>query len=230
MTLAKSFAPNSPERIVFCIDLDENVAPSSVRQSLPRLELVKQAVSVFVHTKAAISNLHSYAICALVESALWYLDFTTDADVFLESLSALEMSGTFATFDLNSLYSILAEKLVQAEKDGCILRSILLYTRSSVVPTCSAAANRLALTTSQRFFYDVVYLHDAASATNRVQEVFDVLVEFEHSKNESYLFENCTNLRRFYYNVALLVAHPLQRPTQDEFKSSLGTDEVSDGA
>jgi hypothetical protein len=30
----------------------------------------------------------------------------------------------------------------------------------------------------------------------RTQEVFDVLVEFEHSKNESYLFENCTNLRR----------------------------------
>ena len=56
--------------VSFCIDLDSNVAPSSVRQSLPRLELVKQAVSVFVHTKAAISNLHSYAICALVESAL----------------------------------------------------------------------------------------------------------------------------------------------------------------
>jgi hypothetical protein len=36
------------------------------------------------------------------------------ADVFLESLSALEMSGTFATFDLNSLYSILAEKVSAA--------------------------------------------------------------------------------------------------------------------
>lgn len=160
------------------------------------------------------------------------MDFTTDVDVFLENLSALEMSGTFTTFDLSSLYAILADKLVLAEKDGCILRSILLYTRSSVVPTCSADdASRRALSSSPKFFYDVVYLHDAASPTNRVQGVFDVLVEFEHSKNESYLFENCTNLRRFYCNVALLVAHPLQRPTpQDAFKCSLGADDAADSS
>ena len=36
----------------------------------------------------------------------------------------------------------------------------------------------------------------ACTVRRRTQEVFDVLVEFEHSKNESYLFENCTNLRR----------------------------------
>jgi hypothetical protein len=32
-------------------------------------------------------------------------------DVFLENLSALEMSGTFTTFDLTSLYAILADKV-----------------------------------------------------------------------------------------------------------------------
>ena len=47
-----------------------------------------------------------------------------------------------------------------------------------------------------------------------MQDVYDALVCVEHEKNDSYLFENSTNIRRFYYNMMLLLAHPMQRPTQ----------------
>lgn len=220
----KQLPPNSPEKIIFCVDLDKGTASTGTAQrGMSRLEHIKHAVSCFIHAKSLMSPGHSYAICALVESALWYLDFTTDVSSFLDQLLKLDSSDTFDCFDTSSLFNIIHDKLPMLEGNNAVMRAILLYTRSTVVPELSLSdAKHKVVFNHPRFFYDTLYLHDSPTPDNRPQDVYDALVSIEHAKNDSYLFENSTNIRKFYYNMMLLLAHPLQRPSQDVFHASLG--------
>jgi hypothetical protein len=42
------------------------------------LELFKNCASLIAHTKSKASESHEFALCVLLESAVWYSDFTSD--------------------------------------------------------------------------------------------------------------------------------------------------------
>lgn len=69
-------------------------------------------------------------------------------------------------------------------------------------------------------FFDAFYMHEKPSKNNNPQAVYDALTDIDQVDENAYFFETHRSLRRIYLNFTLLLAHPLQRPEQDDFKTS----------
>jgi hypothetical protein len=54
------------------------------------LELFKSCIALIAHTKSKASESHEFALCVLLESAVWYSDFTSDVNrLFIPALQQL---------------------------------------------------------------------------------------------------------------------------------------------
>jgi len=196
---------------------------------------VKRVLSVFVHAKARMHPQHQFALCILKDTAVWLQDFTSDPDRVVDRIQKLETAGLFKTVDLTSLFNLINSKVecfAPAAPSSpspapykYAVRSIFVYGRSSVLPTWSGS-NQMpgvadAMLKSPIFFFDALYLHDKPTENNRPQEVYDVITGIENENVVSYFFENSTNPKRLYNHISLLLAHPLQRPDQNDLKDHL---------
>ena len=73
--------------------------------------MVKAALTMFVTTKNAMSTVHKFAVVVLLDSAVLVEDFTEDVARIICTISTLEASGEFDTFDMASVYNLMCVHL-----------------------------------------------------------------------------------------------------------------------
>jgi len=221
---------NCPEKRVFCVDLCgemDSLDFARGKSSPTRLDLVKSALRLFVYTKQKINQDHEFALVLLTEKANWFLDLTTDLELFCKKLTAIQTQGEWSGFDLASLFDLMRVKFPEILSTQNIsathytYRAIFLYSRSDTIPSFPSQQTKMCqqVLDSPIFFFDILYLHSKPGRDNKPQDVYDFITELEGKDHNPYFFENSTSSRKFLAHMSHLLAHPLQRPP--EYKTSL---------
>ncbi|CAL5036795.1 unnamed protein product [Urochloa decumbens] len=231
------------EDILFCVDVDLEAsaemksasAPSSgsasassaspqpqppagagaARPPVRRMDAVRQALLLFVHSKLAMWPDHRFAFASLGETvSMVKKDFSSDVGSAMEAIHSLSASESrYAMADLTQLFKIAYQEGKRAESQGRLLRVVLIYCRSSTKPHHQWPVK------PKNFTLDIIYLHDKPTADNCPQKVYDALVDaLEHvSQYEGYILETGQGLARvFFRQMCILLSHPLQRCIQDD--------------
>lgn len=230
------------EDILFCVDVDAEArsemkaAPASSssttsstasgspgaadpvaarRPAVRRMDAVKQALMLFVHSKLTMCPDHRFAFASLGETvSVVKKEFSSDSTSAIEAIRSLAATETrYATADLTQLFKIAYEEGKRAELQGRLLRVVLIYCRSSTRPQHQWPIKQ------KNFTMDVVYMHDKPTAENCPQKVYDVLVDaLEHvSQYEGYILETGQGLARVLFRqICILLSHPLLRCIQDD--------------
>ncbi|KAL6839597.1 hypothetical protein ACP4OV_030536 [Aristida adscensionis] len=190
-------------------------AAAAARPVVRRMDAVKQALLLFVHSKLAMCPDHRFAFAVLRDTvSMVKKGFSSDTGAAMEAIHSLVASESrFAIADLTQLFKIASEEGKRAESQGRLLRVVLIYCRSSTKPQHQWPVK------PKNFTMDVIYLHDKPSADNCPQKVYDTLVDaLEHvSQYEGYILETGQGLARVLFRqTCILVSHPLQRCMQDE--------------
>lgn len=218
------------ENILIAIDVDreadaEMKAVSSGSKggggaaALRRMDAVKQALLLFIHSKLTMNPLHQFAFMTLGRFPSWHQrEFSSSLDVLSASVRSLNTAAggaAFDQFDLSSLLQLAATEARASISQGRSLRLVLIYCRSSVVPEFSEQW----LERQNSFTLDALYMHDKPAPANCPQRVYDALVDaLEHvSQHEGYIFESSSgSARTLFKHICLLLCHPHQRLGQDE--------------
>ncbi|XP_062512133.1 BRISC and BRCA1-A complex member 1-like [Corticium candelabrum] len=221
---------NCKEKIIFCIDLSHEMLSTSFQSktSEPRSMLVlsKMAVDMFTKIKTHIGSHHEIAFIALRDKAEWVHDFTRHYRVVCSALTQLHTQQTAEEFDLSSLFSVILDHVELPEVPDVTLpppytvRVILMYGRSQSLPTLNSEAGKEALATLSRcpyFFLDVLYIHEVPSSSNQCERIFDELYHLD-LRVANYCVEASQHTVKIFNLMGALLAHPLQRPIQDERK------------
>ncbi|PKI34716.1 hypothetical protein CRG98_044894 [Punica granatum] len=214
------------EDILFCVDVDaeslmEMKATGANGRPVTRLDSIKQAILLFIHSKLSINPDHRFAFATLSKSASWLRkEFSSDVDSAMSALRSLSATSPSGHADLTHLLRLAAHEAKKSLAQGRIFRVILFYCRSSTKPHYQrSGAQKL-------FTLDVIYLHDKPGPDNCPQEVYDMLVDALEtvSEHEGYILESGQGLTRVLFRqVCVLLAHPQQRSPQDfiDFPKSL---------
>ncbi|RCV20654.1 hypothetical protein SEVIR_4G072200v4 [Setaria viridis] len=231
------------EDILFCVDVDLEAsaemksaaasAPSpgststaspqpqppagagGARPAVRRMDAVRQALLLFVHSKLTMCPDHRFAFASLGETvSMVKKDFSSDVGSAMEAIHSLSASESrYATADLTQLFKIACQEGKMAESQGRLLRVVLIYCRSSTKPHHQWPVK------PKNFTLDIIYLHDKPTADNCPQKVYDALVDaLEHvSQYEGYILETGQGLARVLFRqMCILLSHPLQRCIQDD--------------
>lgn len=213
---------HAPEDILFCVDVDRQVdaemkVPGAKGQGLPRLDAIKQAILLLVHSKLMVCPDHRFAFATIGQTAAWLQqNFTNEIDIINSSIRALRSSDVYPRCDLSQLFRMAASEARKSQALGRIVRVVLIYCRSEVVPEYPdtwAEKHR-------SFTFDAMYLHDKPTQFNCPQRVYDALVEALErvSLLEGYIYESGSGLSRVLFRqMCCLLSHPQQRCLQDDF-------------
>ncbi|KAL1532565.1 hypothetical protein AAHA92_32555 [Salvia divinorum] len=209
----------SNEDILFCIDVGrETLAEMKVNgpngRPYTRLDSIKQAIMLFVHSKLTINPDHRFAFSALGKSTYWLRkEFSSEVDAALSALRGLSVDSSSSHADLTQLFKVATHEAKKSRAQNRIFRVILIYCRSSRPPQSQLPS------TLKLFTLDVMYLHDKPGPDNCPQVVYDTLVDALEriSEFEGYIFESGQGLARaLFRNMCQLLCHPQQRCIQDE--------------
>ncbi|XP_022102890.1 BRISC and BRCA1-A complex member 1-like [Acanthaster planci] len=222
---------NCPEKIVICIDIatEVNKLPFIANNGSAHqpLEMIKKALNMFVMTKSAINPKHEFALVLLQESALWIQNFTSDVNDFVSVL--LDMTNDTAECehcDLASLFDVIHEKVQSPDIEDIeclpppyIIRTLFVYGRSRCIPQLNDNGGNSQslrnLSSSPYFFFDVFYVHEPPTEDNYCKEIYDVFLNLD-VHNTSYIHEVGRDSAMLQEKMAMLLAHPLQRPQQTQ--------------
>ncbi|XP_010244342.1 PREDICTED: uncharacterized protein LOC104588201 [Nelumbo nucifera] len=206
------------EDILFCIDVDlesqvEMKVAGPKGRPFTRLDSIKQAIILFVHSKLTINPEHRFAFSSLGQSFSWVRrEFSNEVESAIAATRMLLAESSYGHADLTQLFRVAAHEAKKSRSQGRIFRVILVYCRSSVQPQHQWVTNQ------KLFTLDVIYLHDKPGPDNCPQKVYDALVDsLEHvSENEGYIFEHGQGLTRVLFRqMCILLSHPHQRCIQD---------------
>jgi len=213
------------------IDAQDFRSTTSNKKSPSRLDLIKNGLRMFVHTKQKMNPNHEFGIFVLTDSAKSiYLELTNDVEVFIKKLMNLQCLGDYHTFNITSLFEQINDKFPDIIKSSetrssteYIYRAIFIYARSNTIPHITEGSKPFItqMLDSPIFFFDGLYLHSKPSKENKPQEVYDFITEFEGKNHSSYFYENSTSVRRLHLHIAHLLAHPFQRAEQTAVVTSL---------
>jgi hypothetical protein len=135
----------SPEDILLCVDADAEVNAEMKAgvgvKGLSRLDAVKQALVLFVHSKLLMHSQHRFAVATLRNNAVWYRqEFTNDMEVIGQAVRGLASGGTFPRCDLSELFQMAA---TEAHSSHAMNRTLRVVLSLSSVPS-SLPPNSLA--------------------------------------------------------------------------------------
>ncbi|KAL7594598.1 hypothetical protein Lser_V15G27912 [Lactuca serriola] len=209
----------SSEDILFCIDVDpeslvEMKNTSASGRPFTRLESIKQAILLFINAKLAINPDHRFAYSALGKTPFWLKkEFSSEVESAIAAFRAITVDSSAGHADLTHLFKVANHEAKKSRSQNRLLRVILIYCRSSVVPQHQWPTNQ------KLFTFDVVYLHDKPGPDNCPQKVYDGLVDAleQVSEYEGYIFESGQGLTRVLFrHMCVLLSHPQQRCVQDD--------------
>eukprot|EP00897_Mesotaenium_endlicherianum_P007174 jgi/Mesen1/6485/ME000331S05601 len=199
-----------PEDIVICVDVDREIdtemkvpavkgAPPS--GTITRLDAVRQALLLFIHSKLQIDPSHRFAIVTLADNPCWLTrGFIGDVGTLTHAVRSLRSTGVYPTANLQGLLQAVAAEARLSLSLGHCPRLVLIYSRSGVVPYMAPHSQAPHPQAQQHdvaglFTTDVVYLHHKPSESTswqQPQEIFDRLVSCleQISAHEAYIFES----------------------------------------
>ncbi|KAJ8896432.1 hypothetical protein PR048_001776 [Dryococelus australis] len=218
---------NTPEKIIFCVDICEDVDTTPFKlmngKTFKPLYMVKRVIQIFVHNKQLLNKNHEFALMLLQsDNVLWLKNFTRDTrevtsviDDLLEINSEPgKVCSLSELMDVVQRYvNLPAVEPANMTQPPYTVRMILFYCRSRCVPEFLAEDGCKELLSSEFFTVDIVYVHESTSEQNRCQEVYSRLNELAQ-KGYSYVFDVERNPTKLHNIMAKLLAHPLQRPLQ----------------
>ncbi|XP_047967431.1 uncharacterized protein LOC125211605 isoform X1 [Salvia hispanica] len=175
-----------------------------------RLDSIKQAIMLFVHSKLSINPDHRFAFSALSKSTYWLRkEFSSEVDASLSALRGLSVDSSASQADLTQLFKVATHEAKKSCAQNRIFRVILIYCRSSMPPQSQLPS------TLKLFTLD----DDKPGPHNCPQVVYDTLVDALEriSEFKGYIFESGQGLTRaLFRNMCQLLCHPQQRCIQDE--------------
>lgn len=218
----------SPENIIFIIDLDSEVtAPLNGTSGLSRLDAVKESLKSFAHIKCRLNPHHKIGIVTLKDAPEWRCMLTSDVSKLCATVNGLHAGErSYGRFNLAWLDNLVDKQHLDEEwQRGVMTRFVLLYSRSNIIPECTAVEGR-----STELRMDLLYLHrKPAAGVNRPQQVYDELIRhmddwaFKLEFN-SYIFEapaSNSAPQKIKKYMAWLLSHPLQRVHQEQLPKPL---------
>ena len=217
---------NVPERIIFIIDA--TIEPNSTHFELggggkfAPLFMIKRVVEIFINAKSMINPNHEYALMILSGNEVrWIKKFTNITSDFLSHVDDIEDApNNLSVFDLGKMFNEI-EEIVVKQDSTFVIRAIFIYCRSHAVPKfMSPRINFDNLMKRQRFFLDILYIHEHPSDDNGCDTIYSALNALDIN-NCAYIFEVGRNATRLHDHMVKLVAHPLQRPLQRDAYYSL---------
>ncbi|KAI9183203.1 hypothetical protein H9P43_004120 [Blastocladiella emersonii ATCC 22665] len=213
----QKLASNVDENILFCIDLhDENGQPLNPAEQRSRLDETKQLLKRFIYLKRMFKPSHKFGIITLESKAQMYMVPSTDLEFLSMAIDNLSTTGSFHTFDMSSLFTLIQETLhVDSRDNDQVVRIIMLYSRSNVFPDMSTDAAMNALYATKRVFFDLIYIHDPPSDDTFPQEIYNAFVTYRVPPDASWFFEVSRSWNRLAKAFTRLLAHPQQRPHQN---------------
>ncbi|XP_059472802.1 BRISC and BRCA1-A complex member 1-like [Neocloeon triangulifer] len=225
---------NVPERIIICLDIcaDSNGDPfrfcDGTKQS--PLNMVKMVVQMFMFCKMTVNSKHQYALMVLHEDgASWLLDFTFSPTDIANTMATLKTREQPPEWNLTSMFNIVNEKVLMPHVADIgndippyIYRVICIYARTNCRPTLEPSSSATALMKSPYFFLDLIYVHEPLNEQTKetCQSIFNDLCA-DLSLPTSYVFNVARNPTKLHDCMAKLLAHPLQRPLQEDTEYKL---------
>ncbi|XP_063975143.1 BRISC and BRCA1-A complex member 1-like [Diachasmimorpha longicaudata] len=215
-----------PERIIFVVDTvrETDCTPFEIGSGakFPPLHMIKRVVEVFISAKGSINKKHEYAIMKLSDDTCqWICDFTDNPKILVNHLDRIEevqVEENSTRYDLTECFRLINEKVDvewSSRRPKSLTRVILIYARSHCIPQFSDSKCFTTLMENSHFFTDVVYVHEKVTEDNECEEVYTKLGELDVKQN-SFIFEVARNPANLHNTMAKLLAHPLQRPKQDD--------------
>ncbi|KZC09030.1 BRISC and BRCA1-A complex member 1 [Dufourea novaeangliae] len=183
---------NLPEKILFVIDTvrETNCTPfklSTGAKYMP-LFMMKRVVENFVCIKSTIQRKHEYAIMTLNgDSANWICDFTNNTKNIVDHLDAID------------------EDFQEEERNAYDLGQLFEKIQSKL-PMPPKKHSTLIPT----FITRVILMY---SRSNSIPKFDTTKLD---TANYSYILEVGKNAAKLHDNMAKLLAHPLQRPSQKD--------------
>lgn len=225
MQVNNSKSINAQEKIIFVIDA--TIEPHSTQFELgrgdkfPPLFMIKRIVEIFINVKSTINPNHEYCLLILNGNKVCHLQgFTNNTTEFLQRIDDVEeFLSESTTFDLGVMFSDI-EEIIKTSV-ASVSRVILIYCRSHAIPKfAKSKVNFDCLMKRQRFFLDILYIHEHPSDENKCDAIYSALNALD-VRNTAYIFEVGRNATRLHDHMVKLVAHPLQRPLQRDAHYSL---------
>lgn len=193
-------------------------------------QMVKRAMGLFLNNKSRLDKKHEFALILLQDAAVWARDFTNNPRDILVALEDIVDTPYYESCEMSTVFDKIVEKveIPPVEEDvSClppshIVRLILIYGRNHCPLQFQKLDSFKLLTSSPYFFLDALYLHEPQTGENRCQEVFDSICDLDTS-GLSYIHGASRNPTKMYDYMAQLLAHPLQRPQQEETAYRIGS-------
>ncbi|XP_033324277.1 BRISC and BRCA1-A complex member 1 [Megalopta genalis] len=220
---------NLPEKILFVIDTvrERNSTPFkfTTGAKYTPLFMMKRVVEHFVCLKSTIQRNHEYALMTLnSQGAEWICDFTGNVKSIVNHLDGIDEeipADELHTYDLGQLFEKIQSKVPLPPKKHTstslatfVTRVILMYSRSNNIPKFLTSKKYFDnLTENWYFFIDVLYIHEPPCPENVCEEIYAQMAKLD-TANYSYILEVGKNAAKLHDNMAKLLAHPLQRPSQ----------------
>ncbi|KAG0356539.1 hypothetical protein BG005_004537 [Podila minutissima] len=200
-------------------DLSQSASFQQAAAFDSRMNRTKSLLKWYINQKSAWSAGHEFAMIILGEKAVWHMDFTDDVSLFSHALDGLYSMGKYSAFDTTSLFREIQSHADLATDKNVLVRAILIYTRSDILPTLPDPEVLEDLRKDNRFYFDCIYIHNKSSdvvGNIKPQHVYDRLTEFEDARTVGYFFELTRLYRKYSSAMAELLANPAFRPIQDE--------------
>lgn len=217
---------NVPEKIIFCLDTCIDVKCSEFQigegsASYPSLCMLKRAIEIFVQNKNYMDHRHEFGLISLDDKTVkWAQEFTNNPRDIIKSLNDIKVTecDEEAEFDLSELLETVWQMVTVPKCTEHLNNHPLFVVRLIIMSSRNSKAflekQFNELLTNPYFIIDVILSYEESSEDNKVQEIFYSLQIDE--KGYSYNFAVGRNAMILHESMAKLLAHPLQRPLQDQ--------------
>ncbi|XP_071452787.1 BRISC and BRCA1-A complex member 1-like [Hetaerina americana] len=218
---------NVPEKIILCFDLSEDQFYLSTKfnevNNLSTLNVVKQAIEMFIQSKHMIDKRHEFAIVVVHKKAVWLQDFTNKPKDILPVLYELTETPSCNSYCLTSLFDVIKENVTLPVVENSaivpppyVIRPIIIYSRCQCIPKFSDGQESFhSLMSSKYFGFDYIVIHESLSSES--DEIADVFSEM-CTKPWSLKFHVSRSATKVLDSMAKLLSHPLQRDKIAEAK------------
>ncbi|XP_046403819.1 BRISC and BRCA1-A complex member 1-like isoform X2 [Ischnura elegans] len=218
---------NVPEKIILCFDLSEDQFYLSTKfnevNDLSTLNVIKQAIEMFIHSKHMIDKRHEFALVVVHKKAVWLQDFTNKPKDILAVLSELTETPPCDSFCLSSLFDVIKENVTLPCTENpfivpppYVIRPIIVYSRCECVPKFTDGQESFhALMSSKYFGFDYIVIHESLSPeSDEIANIFSEMC----TKPWSLKFIVSRSATKVLDSMAKLLSHPLQRERSSEIK------------
>jgi len=162
---------------------------------------------------------HEFAIILLADRAIWHMNFTSDKLLLQMAMEEIGPLGTFKSFDTNSLISTITAQ-VNINDPTHFVQAIAIYVRSDCLPSEPSDELLSQIQTCTNFVFDMLYIHEKKSEINCPQDIYNRWLQLESDLYPGWFFEfGRLARRRIALAMMQLLAHPLQRPIQEDMET-----------